>query len=157
MDGIGGSEYLKLIHDKVTGDAPDINIESEKYLIKAVLELIRNKHINSAHDVADGGIAVAVAEGCLMKRTSPIGCDVIIKHNVRRDFMLFNESQSRIIISLGKENEEKVKKICEKHTIKYENIGTVGGKSVKINDININLEKAMDSYYNSIKKVMDSD
>jgi phosphoribosylformylglycinamidine (FGAM) synthase-like enzyme len=71
--------------------------------------------------------------------------------------MLFNESQSRIIISHNGENEEKVKKICEKYGIICETIGKVGGKSIKINDININLEKAMDSYYNSIKKIMDSD
>jgi len=157
-DGLGGSEYIKLIHNKVTGDAPDINIETEKKLIACILELIINKHINSAHDISDGGLAVAIAESCLMKRTSPIGCDVNVKYSPRKDFTLFNESQSRILISLNKSNEEKVRQICKKNDISLTNIGAVGGKSVKINkDININLEKAKDAYYNSIIKIMESE
>jgi phosphoribosylformylglycinamidine synthase len=158
FDGLGGSEYVKLIHGKVTGDAPDIDINTEKKLITCVRELIGNKQINSAHDVSEGGIAVAIAESCLMKRTSPIGCNVNIKYRFRKDFSLFNESQSRIVISFNKSNEEKVKEICVNNHITYTNIGTVGGKSVLINeDININLEKAKDAYYNSIVKIMESD
>jgi phosphoribosylformylglycinamidine synthase len=155
-DGMGGSEYLKIIHDKVTGDAPEVNIETEKNLIKAILELIKSKLINSAHDISDGGPAVAITEACLMKRTYSIGCIVNIKHIIRRDFALFGESQGRIIISFNRSNEEKVMQICEKNGINYSNIGITGGKSIKINDdININLEKAKDAYYNSIVKIME--
>ncbi|MCI0449581.1 MAG: phosphoribosylformylglycinamidine synthase subunit PurL [Chlorobi bacterium] len=157
LDGLGGSEYLKVVHNKVSGDAPEINIEAEKNLITCILELIRNNQINSAHDVSDGGLAIAIAESCLMKRTSNIGCDVYIKYGFRKDFTLFNESQSMVIISFNKLNEEKVKQICVNNNITYTNIGTVGGKSIIINeDININLEKANDAYYNSIIKIMES-
>lgn len=156
IDGLGGSEYVNLIHKKVTGDAPEVNITAEKNLIKAVLELIRNKHINSAHDVSDGGLAVAIAEACLMKRTSPIGCNVNLKYSGRKDFVMFNESQSRIVISFNKSNEEKVMQVCGKNGITCFNIGTGGGNLIKINsDININLEKAEDAYYNSIIMIME--
>jgi phosphoribosylformylglycinamidine synthase len=53
---IGGSEYLNTIHNLIKGDAPDINLDSEKNLYGAVLELIDRGFINSAHDVSDGGV-----------------------------------------------------------------------------------------------------
>lgn len=155
-NGIGGSEYLKLIHNKVTGDAPDINAEEEKKLISAILRLTREKLVNSAHDISDGGLAVAVAESCLINRTLPIGCTVNVINKPRKDFALFNESQTRIIISYERKNEEKIKSVCEKYGLGFENIGEVGGKTIKIDDINIPLENAKDAYYNSISKIMES-
>jgi phosphoribosylformylglycinamidine synthase subunit PurL len=144
------------MHDMVTGDAPEINIESEKNLIKTVLELTRGKLVNSAHDVSDGGLAVALSESCIINRTLTIGCNVNIRYGDRPDFDLFNESQTRIVISFDKSNEGKIAEICTKHNISCENIGVVGGKSIKINeDINMNLDAAKDAYYNTIKKIME--
>lgn len=157
IDGLGGSEYVKLIHNKVTGDAPNVNIEAEKNLIKNILELTRGKYINSAHDVSDGGLAVALAESCLINRNLPIGCNVIINYKERKDFVLFNESQSWIIISYNKDKKDNIKQICEKNDIIFENIGKVGGNLIKINDdISITLESAKDAYYNSISKIMEA-
>lgn len=153
---IGGSEYLSLFHNKIKGDAPDININNEVSLIKILLEITRKKLINSAHDISDGGIAVAVAESCLINRTLPIGCNVNINITGRKDFVLFNESQSRVIISLNPENTEKIKGICEKHGLNYTELGKTGGSDIIINDINIPVEKAYDAYYNSIVKIMEN-
>jgi phosphoribosylformylglycinamidine synthase subunit PurL len=153
---IGGSEYLSLFHNKIKGDAPYININNEVSLIKILLEITRKKLINSAHDVSDGGIAVAVAESCLINRTLPIGCNVNIDITGRKDFVLFNESQSRVIISLNPENKEKIKGICEKHGLNYTEVGKTGGSDIIINDINIPVEKAYDAYYNSIVKIMEN-
>ncbi len=156
IDGLGGSEYVKLIHNQVTGDAPNVNLGAEKNLIKNILEITRGKLINSAHDVSDGGLAVALAESCMINRTFPIGCNVNINSSIRRDFVLFNESQSWIIISYNKDKESKIKQICVKNDIIFANIGKVGGNSVIINDdINITLENAKEAYYNSISKIME--
>jgi phosphoribosylformylglycinamidine synthase len=156
IDGLGGSEYVKLIHNKVTGDAPNINIKAEKDLIKGILELTRGKYINSAHDISDGGLAVSLAESCLINRTLPIGCVVNINSSKRKDFVFFNESQSWILISYNQEKEPQIKKICEINDIIFAKIGITGGSSVKINnDINITLENAYDAYYNSISKIME--
>ncbi len=157
IDGLGGSEYVKLIHDKVTGDAPNVNLNAEKDLITCILELIRNKQIHSAHDVSDGGLAVSISESCLMNRTLQVGCNVNINYGMRKDFVLFNESQSWIIISFNKSSEDNVSKICEKNNIFFTNIGTVGGNSININSvINIQLQKANDSYFNSIAEIMEN-
>lgn len=155
-DGIGGSEYLKLIHNKVIGDAPDIDPVFEKKLYDSALEIIRNKFINSAHDISDGGLAVALAECCIMNRNHNVGCDIQYNFDGRKDFSLFNESQSRIIISLPPSNESKCKEICQINGIGFNVIGKVGGSTIKINaEINAELEKINDAYYNSIAKIME--
>jgi phosphoribosylformylglycinamidine synthase subunit PurL len=155
-DGIGGSEYLKLVYGKVAGDAPDIDPEYEKLLQKTLLGLIRKGLILSAHDIADGGFAVAIAECCVINRKHFTGCDVKFDYAGRKDFSLFNESQSRIIISFNNKSLNDIENTCKAIGIEINVIGKVGGKSVRINeDINLNLEKVSDSYYNSIKKIME--
>ncbi len=61
---IGGSEYLKVIHGLVAGDAPAIDLERERALQRALLAAIRAGLVRSAHDLAEGGLAVALAESC---------------------------------------------------------------------------------------------
>ncbi len=156
VDGIGGSEYLKLIHKKVAGDAPDIDPEFEKSLQKTLLNLIRKGLVKSAHDIADGGFAIALAECCVMNRKNFIGCEVNFEYNERKDFELFSEAQSRIIISFDKKSSGEIEKICKENNIILSVIGKIGGESVKINkDINLNLEIVSDAYYNSIKYIME--
>ncbi len=156
IDGIGGSSYLKLIHDKVTGDAPDIDPEFEKKLYSSALEIIRSKLANSAHDISDGGLAIALTECCIMNRNNNIGCDIQYSYINRKDLSLFNESQSRIILSLNPVNENKCEEICQKYGVGFNVIGKVSGQCIKINsEINLNLEEASDAYYNSISKIME--
>lgn len=157
-DGLGGSEYLKLNNGMIAGDAPDIDPAYEKNLNSAVLAMIKTGFVKSAHDISDGGFAVALAEACLIGKNNPIGCNVNIGFTGRKDFGLFNEAQSRIIISLNKENDDICKNICMKHGIGMKIIGIVEGSKVKINgDINIELETLHDAYYNSIQKIMEPD
>src|SRR5687767_3970672 len=59
---IGGSEYLKVVHGRVAGRPPRLSLDAEKKLYAAVLESSRGGHLHSAHDVSDGGLAVALAE-----------------------------------------------------------------------------------------------
>ncbi len=166
FDGLGGSEYLKVIHNKVAGDAPDIDPEFEKKLHTAILELIRNKLIKSAHDIFDGGLAVALAESCIMNKQKMIGCDTGIASSQgssqikggknRKDFELFNESQSRIIVSFGTESEETVQNICSKFGVGFFKLGVTGGNSVKIGDeIKISLEQAAFNYYGTLYSIME--
>jgi len=156
-DSIGGSEYLQQQYNLVKGDAPEIDLDNEFNLVNALIQLAKAKCINSAHDVSDGGLAVNIAESCLINRTLPIGCTVNIEYKGRPDFYLFNESNGRAVISFNKENEDIVKKICNDNNIEYLNIGKTGGKAVIINkEVNIPLEIAKDAYYNSISQIMEN-
>ena len=121
-----------------------------------MLDLIRKGFIKSAHDVSDGGLAVALAECCIMNRKKFTGCEVNFELNWRKDFELFNELQSRIIISFDEKSFIEIEKICKSNGIDVTIIGKAGGKSLKINiDINLSLEVLSDSYYNSIKQIME--
>jgi phosphoribosylformylglycinamidine synthase subunit PurL len=152
---IGGSEYLSYIHNKVKGDAPDIELEEEISLHKTILESINSGYINSAHDISEGGIAVALAECCVMNRNKNIGCKVKYEYEFRKDFDLFSESQSRIIISASKENESNISDICKKQKMHFTKIGTTGGNELLINnEIKLNLEQINDAYYMKLDKIM---
>lgn len=154
---IGGSEYLDIIHNQVKGDAPEINLEEEINLQKTILELINNKLINSAHDTAEGGLAVALAECCIIDRNDFTGCEINYDYNFRKDFDLFSESQSRVIISAESKNEKDILNIAKKFNVQISKIGKTGGKDFIINnDIKLNVEKLSDAYYLSLHKIMES-
>lgn len=154
---LGGSEYASRIHKIIKGDAPEIILEREKRLYDFVFELIENKIVNSAHDISDGGFAVAAAECCIMNRDNQIGCILQKSVNTRKDFVLFSESQSRIIISASIDKKNTILKLAEKYGIYTEHIGKTGGKKFIINNfVDIDLEKLDDKYYNTITKLMDN-
>ncbi len=153
---IGGSEYLNTIHNLTAGDAPDIDLEYEKKLQEFVLKLIDDSLINSAHDISDGGIAVALAECCLMNRGNETGCEVNFDIEGRKDFQLFAETTGSIIISADQINVMKIIESANVHDIDIKIIGETKGQRLKVNlDIDLPLREIDDSYYNSLLKIMD--
>ena len=153
---IGGSEYLSRIHKTVKGDAPQLSLSNEKNLHEFVLKAVNNGLIKSAHDISDGGLAVALAECCIMGNRKSLGCEIFISTVARKDFVLFSESQSRIIISAGMENKHKILDLAEKNDLYIESIGKTGGSMLRINNfIELEIDNIKDSYYNSIHKLME--
>ena len=152
---LGGSEYLKVIHDNVAGDSPQLDLPTEKKLQDTVLELIRKKLIKSAHDVSEGGIVCALAECCIINDEKMIGAKVKIPIKDRKDFAYFSESQSRIIVSTTKTNREEFENILKSFKQSFSQIGLTGGSSLEINDdINANLTTLREVYFNTIPRMM---
>ena len=103
-DELGASHYLKIIHGRKEGAPPLLDYDREIAVQQAVLALIRMGLVCSAHDCSEGGLAVALAESA-MSGTAPIGADVDLgTQGLRADQVLFNESQSRIILSIQTAN-----------------------------------------------------
>jgi len=157
---IGGSEYLNTIHGLTEGDAPDIDLKYEKSLQELVLKLTDESLINSAHDISDGGIAVALAECCIMNRDIVIGCEINLGQDVkkerRKDFELFAETQSCIIVSADQGKIKRIKVLADELSIDILEIGETGGNRLKINfDIDMPLREAEEAYYNSISGIME--
>jgi phosphoribosylformylglycinamidine synthase subunit PurL len=155
---IGASEYLKVMHNKVAGKVPGIDLSNEESLRKALLECIRNGLVNSAHDCSEGGLAVCVAECCISGEKA-IGASINLTGSVRKDALLFGESQSRVIISCDKSNADKIKKIALRYKVPFEAIGCTGGRRLLINvnnskAINADLEGLRDVWKNSLKKAI---
>ena len=97
---IGGSEYLYQQTGQVVGDAPALDLALEKRLQQLIVQAVSRKILVSAHDVSEGGLAVAVSE-CVFNASEGLG--VKIHSNIlsgsRVDFSIFGESQSRVIVS----------------------------------------------------------
>ena len=155
FEELGGSEYLKLIHNKVVGDSPRLDLIVEKKLHDSLLQLIEKKIILSAHDVSEGGIICALAECCIVNEENPMGAEVIIPIKTREDFSLFSESQSRIIVSLNQNNKNEFEKFLKDKKQPFTFLGKTGGNQLKINGkINVSLDKLVDLYFNTISRIM---
>jgi phosphoribosylformylglycinamidine synthase len=152
---IGGSEFLKTIFNQVEGEIPEIDLKIEKKTIEILLRAIRSGFIKSAHDLSDGGLAVALAECCVMNRKKKIGAKVNLNIKFRSDFYLFSESQSRFIVTISPENQVEFEKLFDETPIKLEKIGIVEGKNLVINNlIDLSLDEIEDAYYNSFRRLM---
>lgn len=152
---LGGSEYLKIIHKKIEGNCPQLDLPTEKKLQDAVLELIRRGLINSAHDISEGGIVCALAECCIINAEKMLGATVNVPIKSRKDFTYFSESQSRIIVSVSKDNKDEFEDLLHSSIQPFFQSGVVGGSSMKINDeIKVNLQELSDLYYNTIPRIM---
>lgn len=152
---MGGSEYIKLMFNKVAGDSPSIDLNTEKKLQETLLKLINEGLINSAHDISEGGIISTLAECCIINESQMIGADVNIPIKSREDFSLFSESQSRIVISVTPGNKTMLEKVLSECGQSFRQIGKTGGKNFSVNNkINFDLNKLADLYYHSISNVM---
>lgn len=152
---IGGSEFLKVIHNKIAGLPPSLDLNFEKKLQHALLNIIKNGLVVSAHDLSDGGLAVAVAESCVMNREKTFGAKISFTPSFRMDYFLFSESQSRILISISKDNKNRMESELKKLGIPFEKIGVVQGETLEISDkIHLAIDEISDVYFNSITKLM---
>jgi phosphoribosylformylglycinamidine synthase subunit PurL len=125
---INSSEYLHKIHGVMYSPAPYFNLEEEFTMQQKVAELIKNKIIESAHDVSEGGLFVTLIESCFNLNR---GIDVVASDfNIRKDAYWFGEKQSRVVVSVRKENITMFKKIMGNHV--YEELGIVTNGSIEV-------------------------
>ncbi|MCK9483393.1 MAG: phosphoribosylformylglycinamidine synthase subunit PurL [Candidatus Marinimicrobia bacterium] len=133
---LGGSEYLKVIHNIVGGDAPDIDLTFEKRVYQATLEAIHKGIVSSATDVSDGGLAVALAESCITNPEKSVGASIYISRKLRNDELFFGESQSVIVLSINEKYLLDMERIASKNIIPCITIGRVKDNGrLKINEI----------------------
>lgn len=155
---LGGSEYLKVIYNKVAGDSPTINLDEEKKIQDALLNLIRKGFIKSAHDISEGGIISALAECCIINQEKQLGCEVEIPIKSRKDFSMFSESQSRIIVSVSKDSVTEFENELKIAKLQFHKLGFVKGYLLKVKNLfDITIKEISDIYYNTIPAIMSGD
>jgi phosphoribosylformylglycinamidine synthase len=117
----GSSEYAKEILGALWGYPPELDLEKEAVLQRAVIELIQQRLVDSVHDCSDGGIAVALAEKAFPKR---VGARVNVASNgLPAEFALFGEDASRILLSCDPSNVARIKPVAEEYGIAADVIG----------------------------------
>jgi phosphoribosylformylglycinamidine synthase len=121
---IDGTEYLARIHGRTAGDAPHLDLGEEVAVQEATQDLIRSGLVNHAHDVADGGLAICLAESSIH---GMLGADLTLPETTSASLAaaLFGEAQSRIVVSVAP----------EKKRAAYEAIGAHGG--VQMHDLGV--------------------
>ncbi len=147
----GGSLYMKEICHTVAGVLPEINYKNELALWDLVIEGNKKHLLECAKDASSGGVAIALAK---MAATSGFGCDVEMSVEDERD--IFAESMSRAIIEVKAENCEAFEAMLDE-SMAVEKIGTVGGTSIKVNDVEMSLVELQDNYFNTFKRVIERD
>jgi phosphoribosylformylglycinamidine synthase subunit PurL len=129
---LGGSEYLKVVHGLVKGTPPWIDLRLEQAVQNCCIAAIDKGILRSAHDISDGGIAIALAECCVGGPEKPLGVRIEMREMIRGDALLFSESQSRIVVSVAEKNLEELREVASEHHVPIQVIGAVGGASFVI-------------------------
>ena len=162
-EDLGGSEYLKVLQHREQGSPPFLSLDIEKALQDFALKVIHEGLVQSAHDCSDGGLAVALAECCVSGPRAAQGAVVKLGlGSLRRDALLFGESQSRIILSTRPTAVESILSRAAEAGVPAAQIGTVGGGRLvievepgKVGDgcrINLPIRQVSDCWVHAIEE-----
>jgi phosphoribosylformylglycinamidine synthase II len=132
LEELGGSEYLKTVHGLEAGSPPVLDLEQEKRNQEFLLEAIEAGLVRSAHDLSEGGLAVALAE-CAFHGAGRIGCAVEVDGAaIRDDALLFGESQSRILVTCRKADLARFLELAARRGVPAGAIGRTGGTALVV-------------------------
>jgi phosphoribosylformylglycinamidine synthase len=134
-EDLGGSEYLKTMHGLVRGTPPWIDLKLERAVQRCCIRAIDKSILRSAHDVSDGGVAVALAECCIMNSAGILGAKVELEEMMRADALLFGESPSRIVVSVQENHLGRLAELARSEGAPMQVIGKVGGKRLHIQSL----------------------
>jgi phosphoribosylformylglycinamidine synthase II len=133
---LGGSEYQRLADAVNAGTPPHLDIDLERRVQGFILEAIAAGLLHSAHDCAEGGIAIALAESCLL---GDIGARVAVEELEEGEGLingaagiLFGESQSRFVISFAREALVRLRELAGRHSVPLRDLGSVGGERISV-------------------------
>jgi phosphoribosylformylglycinamidine synthase len=153
----GSSEYAKEILGALWGYPPELDIEKEAALQKALIELAEAGLAESAHDCADGGLAVALTEASFAQG---IGFKVDIKSaELPAEFVLFGEDASRVVISCDQANLSRIQQLAVKYGLTAEPLGeTVSGQvAIQIDGrivVSAAVRELRDAYEGALEKAL---
>jgi phosphoribosylformylglycinamidine synthase len=134
---LGGSEYLKVMHDLVRGLPPALDLDAERALQALLVRLADERLMRSAHDCSDGGLAVTIAE-CAFEsigigaEVSLEGVDVSRVVDVNIAAALFGESASRVVVSVVPAHVTAVLRHAAAANVPVRVIGQTGGSRLRL-------------------------
>ena len=148
---MGGSEYYKLLNAQ-SPTVPKVNPENLKNSINAVCTAIEGNLVKSCHDISEGGLAVCVAE---MMIGGDVGVEIDVgdMSDIRTDYKLFSESNTRWVVEIEEKKKEEFKKLMKRNSVKFFKLGVVSGRGLVIKNKG---KKIVDIPIDKIKKVWNS-
>ena len=167
---LGGSRYLKVCHGLKIGPTPRVDLAHEIKVQNAVRDLIREGLVKSAHDCSEGGLAVALAE-CCFNPEKLFGAQIDGSHGpagreekTSRSHVatvLFNESQSRIVISVASTDLKQALSILNNSGVPFEQLGKVAASElcIEVDDETFRWQIAdlYDDWWNAIRRAVEDE
>ncbi|MHA6248962.1 AIR synthase-related protein [Pontibacter sp. CAU 1760] len=133
--------------------APYFNLDEELKLHAAVKEVIEQKLINSAHDVADGGLYITLLEAAMPKE---LGFDIETDKNFRKDAFLFGESQSRVVVYVAPEKQADFEKSLQNKGVNFTKLGALTGYDCHIDsELFSGITVAKKHYDTALEQILD--
>ncbi|HYW51417.1 MAG TPA: AIR synthase-related protein, partial [Gemmatimonadaceae bacterium] len=156
---LGASEYLARVHGLTIGAVPVVDLDHEKRLVDALLAAITAGAVNSAHDLSEGGLAVAMAECCIGDRDHLLGASIDVSDAAISSTraLLWGEAQGRVIVSTG--TPEAVLAVAAAHGVPARVIGTVTAEPQLViragtRTLDTPLEPLVRAYFDAIPALM---
>lgn len=129
VNDIASSEYLYSYHKIKNTPAPYFNLDEEFALHNAVKSVIQKGLINSAQDVSDGGLFMALLEAGFPNN---LGCSIQSDKGLRKDAFLFGEAQGRVVVSISPSQKAAFETALAATNVPFSEIGTVSGQALTI-------------------------
>jgi phosphoribosylformylglycinamidine synthase subunit PurL len=127
-DELSGSEWASVVHAHLGGRPPAVDLAAEKELADVLVNLSRDGLVDSAHDLADGGLAQALVESCLLGAgRQGIGARVWLPDDLDPFVALFSESAGRAIVAVPRSEEVRFTDMCSARGLPHARIGVTDG------------------------------
>jgi phosphoribosylformylglycinamidine synthase len=149
---LGGSEFAEVVLGKVSGRPPALDLERERALHRLIASAARADLLSSAHDCADGGLAVALAESAIAGGT---GFAISLPGDVPWYVTLFSESASRAVVSVAPERAAALEGLAAEHGMPFARIGETGGPRMVFDTLfEVDVDEARGVYEEAIPKLL---
>lgn len=133
QNDIGSSEYLHKLKKTEYSPAPYFNLEEELAVQQLVTDIIKEKLINSAHDISEGGLAITLLESGFNQN---LGFKVAAKTELRKDAYWFGEAQGRVVVSCSAQQAENIRQKAQAAGVAIVQLGTVTSGNIEVNSEN---------------------
>ena len=143
---ISSSEYLASYHGVKESSAPKFDLDAEYDVQQTITKLIRAGVIESAHDVADGGLFTTLIESSF---TNNLGFEIVSSSEVREDAFLFGESPSRVVVSVTETGEDAFLDVLKDCKTPFILLGHVTKGRIAVDDTNFGKIDEYKTIYNN--------
>jgi phosphoribosylformylglycinamidine synthase len=159
---LGGSEYLYVTAALVAGQPPSVDLAAEKQLQQALLRMIGDRLLHSAHDCAQGGLACALAESALGDGEAPLGVRAEIADDLRPVVALFGEAHGRVVVSCDPSKTDELLRTARRYDVPARRVGKVVAAeegfrlAVRDGTVEASLGDMADAFFQAIPRRMDA-
>ncbi|MES2873729.1 MAG: phosphoribosylformylglycinamidine synthase subunit PurL [Bacteroidota bacterium] len=147
VDDISSSQYLASYHGITASPAPYFDLEKEYAMHQVIKQLIRQKLIQSAHDVSDGGLYITLLESAIPNK---LGFEIETDSNFRKDAFLFGEAQGRVVVSVAAEEQEEFIELLATSEVEFSFLGRVSSGNLKVDETSFGSVTESQSVYNNV-------